>query len=177
MKYFITYGNSDYEKSRERLINEARETKLFDYLKAYQPSDLPSEIISNPIFQYARGGGYWIWKPYIVRNMLSQMKENDILVYADAGCSIYKSTEWNKYFAEMKYYSILAFRIKFANIKYTKKDVIELFNSTNGKMWKHFYQIAATTFIIKKNKESLLFINEWENLCVQDLVLDVPPYY
>lgn len=32
--------------------------------------------------------GYGIWKPYIVNQKLSEIYDNDILVYLDAGCSI-----------------------------------------------------------------------------------------
>ena len=47
-----------------------------------------------------RGGGYWIWKPYIISKMLEQINENDILVYIDAGCHINITKESKQRFNE-----------------------------------------------------------------------------
>ena len=35
-----------------------------------------------------RGGGYWVWKPYIIYKKLKEMEDNDILVYIDSGCTL-----------------------------------------------------------------------------------------
>lgn len=88
MKFLITYGNQNYQKAKERLILEAHQTQQFDVIKAYGPEDLPPQITSNPLFMCEKGGGYWIWKSYIIHDMLSQIKENDIIIYVDAGCNL-----------------------------------------------------------------------------------------
>ena len=36
-----------------------------------------------------RGGGYWVWKPWIIVDTLRQMKENDVLVYVDSGQTVF----------------------------------------------------------------------------------------
>ena len=38
-----------------------------------------------------RGGGYWIWKLDIIKQAFSKIKENDIIVYLDSGCTLNKS--------------------------------------------------------------------------------------
>jgi hypothetical protein len=38
-----------------------------------------------------RGGGFWIWKPYIIHDAINKVNPNDILVYADAGCTLNNS--------------------------------------------------------------------------------------
>ncbi|TLE03345.1 hypothetical protein [Helicobacter japonicus] len=36
-----------------------------------------------------RGFGYWCWKPYIILKTLEQLENNDILLYADIGCTFH----------------------------------------------------------------------------------------
>ena len=36
-----------------------------------------------------RGGGYWVWKPLIVREALCGLEDGDVLLYCDAGCTLH----------------------------------------------------------------------------------------
>ncbi len=174
MNYFITYGNDLYQKSKTRLVNEAREVGIFDKIRPYSPDDLPKKITQNPLYQSPKGGGYWIWKPYIIGHALSELNDNDILIYTDAGCSVNKHKEWEKYLDLMKNHDILVFRINCINREYTKHKVIDLFTPTNGHMWKNMYMVAGTVLFIKKTPFSVHFIAEWESLCLNsELVSDV----
>ena len=175
MKFLITYGNQNYQKAKERLILEAHQTQQFDVIKAYGPEDLPPQITSNPLFMCEKGGGYWIWKSYIIHDMLSQIKENDIIIYVDAGCNLYPTDQWNHYFAIMQKYDLLAFCINCINKRFIKKDVIEYFTPNNGETWKHFYQIAGGILFVKKTDFSLNFTLNWKELSSSNLVADVPP--
>lgn len=69
---FITYGNSTYEKSKQRIIKEAQNLNLFNQIIAYGPDNLSNEIKLSPLFQYKKGGGYWIWKSYIIKETLKK---------------------------------------------------------------------------------------------------------
>ena len=91
---FITFGSHDnYIDAGIRLINQASDLKIFNDIKLYSKDDLESDInfwnknkdfiINNP-----RGFGYWIWKPYLIKKSMDQMKDNDILLYLDCGCEI-----------------------------------------------------------------------------------------
>lgn len=171
---FITYGNSTYEKSKQRIIKEAQNLNLFNQIIAYGPDNLSNEIKLSPLFQYKKGGGYWIWKSYIIKETLKKMDEGDILFYADAGCSLFPSKQWEKYFSYLKKTSILVFKINCLNYRYIKNNVINAFKKTNGNYWHYSYQIAATTFFIKKNEFTTKFIEEWCNYCTPEFILDVP---
>ena len=90
MIHLITYGDEVFQNSKKRLSNEARRTGWFDTLTVYGPSNIDNnfkEQFKN-IFNDKKGGGFWIWKPYFIKKRLSQINENDILIYLDVGCSI-----------------------------------------------------------------------------------------
>jgi hypothetical protein len=89
MNYFITYGDSNYSKSKKRLLKEAIEFG-FDICKTYSKTDLSEDFIrlTYPYINYKRGGGYWIWKAFILNDIFSKMHDGDVVTYLDAGCRI-----------------------------------------------------------------------------------------
>lgn len=95
MKYFLTFsgGAKNYYDAGIRIMNQARNIKLFDSLIHITDNDLKndpefwpkhSQFIENNKIGY----GYWIWKPYIIKKTMEKLKDNDILLYCDAGCEI-----------------------------------------------------------------------------------------
>ena len=50
------------------------------------PKDLHEEFVHENarILKQLRGGGYWLWKPYIIRKTLEGLGEEDFLCYCDA---------------------------------------------------------------------------------------------
>eukprot|EP00966_Prymnesium_polylepis_P200544 4646765-Prymnesium_polylepis.1 len=45
------------------------------------------ELISA-LEREARGGGYWLWKPLVVREALHALADGEALLYCDAGCTL-----------------------------------------------------------------------------------------
>lgn len=88
--HFATYGDIRFERSRTRIVTEARGTGWFDKATAYTPETLSEEYKHSPFWEMRnqRGGGYWTWKFDVIRQELRGMQEGDVLVYADAGCTI-----------------------------------------------------------------------------------------
>ena len=104
-RYFCTYGDDNFIKSRERIINVARITGLFDECFFYSNLNLPGneflkkKIESSFFLEVAsseRIGGCGLWKPYIILKTLEELNNGDILVYSDAGCKI--ETDKNLFF-------------------------------------------------------------------------------
>ena len=90
--HFITYGNYKFAQAKNRLLKEAEEFGEFKTIKGYGPEDLPREFLKNysEILQLSRGGGYWIWRPIILKAKLEAMNDGEFLIYLDAGCKLNK---------------------------------------------------------------------------------------
>ena len=95
----VIFGNKLFTNQLHRLNHEASDTRWFNNIFIETPETIGGLISeNNNIFEYERGFGYWIWKPYIILNRLKKMKDGDILVYLDAGSSIINNDkEKNKY--------------------------------------------------------------------------------
>lgn len=90
MIHFITYGDEKYERQKLELGKIVRDSLWFDHVSIYGPTDLHPTFVENnsEILKHAIGGGYWIWKPYIIMKKLNEINDDDILIYLDAGCSL-----------------------------------------------------------------------------------------
>ena len=92
MIHLISYGDDIYKNSKKRLEKEALNTGWFDSVTVYGPEILDNNFKNKfkEVLSHSKGAGYWIWKNYIIKKKLSEINDNDILIYLDAGCSINK---------------------------------------------------------------------------------------
>jgi hypothetical protein len=129
MIHLITYGSCRFATSRERLYNEAVSTGWFDSVTKYTEDDLDVDFKKHfkSILSESRGGGYWIWKPYLIRKKLGELSDNDILIYLDAGCSINTlgKNRFNEYIELLNNVnaSIISFQMVHEEKKYTTKEI------------------------------------------------------
>ena len=109
-KVFIAYADAARAYSLKRIGRQARRLRIFDEVILYTPADLSEEIKTHPLMQYRRGGGYWIWKPWLIQQTLREHAPGDIVVYVDAGSTLRKSPEWERLFELMDRYDTLCFQ-------------------------------------------------------------------
>jgi len=180
---FLTFGgpSRNYHDAVKRICNEALQFNIFDSIIGLTDLHLKNHanfytrhkqfMETNP-----RGYGYWIWKPYIVQQQLASMNENDILVYADAGCvmNINGVRRMHEYFEMVNNseYGILSFQLEHSEKTWSKMDLIEYLgvhehSNTN--------QCISGVFIIRKCKHTTDLVNKWyETCCNYDLISDTP---
>lgn len=187
-KIFISYGDDSFRDELKRIGGEAKKLGIFDAILLLTPDKLPVFIKSSPLMGFKRGGGFWVWKPYVIWEILQKYDEGDIVVYADAGCCLRKSMEWEHYFNEVKITNTILFHYRedfdygWKNIfncgstkikHWTKKNTLSHFDKLFGNQgWREFNKIWAG-FIICRGRNNLL-IKEWltTTLMRPDLIID-----
>jgi hypothetical protein len=180
--HFITFASSSFRGALKRIKSEAETFGIFDSITCITENELPEEYRQKyGLVEGSRGYGYWIWKSYITKLHLDRIAENDILLYADAGCSF--NPEGTKRFIE--YLNILshskksnlAFQLAdYPEKTYTKGDLFKYFEVEQNEEIKNSGQLIATVFFIKKNSKSTRLIDDWYSICHQhpNLVNDTP---
>lgn len=170
---FITYGDAGYEAAKAKIVHEAKDTGEFEEIYAYGREDLSGELLSSDIINIKRGGGLWSWKPDIILSTMERAQDGDIIVYCDAGCTLYPSKEWRQYWKKMENHDILAQRIFQRTDHWTRKEILDLFAS-NGKNWPKCFQYQATP-MFKVSEFSKQFVREWRDLMIANpkLAMDV----
>jgi len=177
---FITYGTSEYALHKKHLLNLAHKSNFFDECYSFGPKDISPEFYKKhkEIFQFKKGGGYWIWKFQIIKQCLDQLKDGDVLIYSDSGSSLNKTGEVRlKNYIDMinsSNYSMIRFKIDYLEKYWTTKEIFDFFNISLDSEIANSNQYLAGHLIMKKTKsliEQLEKFNElleFNNLLITD---------
>lgn len=174
---FISYGDSNFEKSRNRIFNEAKECDLFQKIKIYSEKDLSEEFKRDfsYLLKFKRGGGYWVWKFFLFVDILNSTKEDDWIVYADCGCKIYKERKYQLHQLienmEKEDKVLNAFQMHYIEKQFTKNDLFDFFQCLNSEEIKNSGQFYAGIIIFKNCKETIEFFNACYKLILQNQAL------
>ena len=165
--HLISYSTPSYFKSQKRLEKSALKygidnvinlniiwLRLFNY----------SFIRSNKLhFSYKKGGGYWLWKPYIILKSLYRLKENDILIYLDSGIEIINPV--TPLVDLCLGQNIILFSLEsHLNKDWTKKDAFYIMDCDTNNYFMS-YQLVGGIMVLKKNKTIINFIKRWLKYC------------
>lgn len=182
----LAFATQDLKRSVNRLQKQAEESLYYDLIKIFNPNDFDDKLkiyINNLLKKNKkRGYGFWFWKPYLIKKMMNNINDNDIIHYIDVGCHIIKNknkkfNEYLNFLIEEKNW-ILPFQYYFdenqrnnginyperQEYKYTKSDLLKYFNFINSKEITDTPQFWAGNIFIKKNHESKEFLSEWINI-------------
>jgi hypothetical protein len=126
------------------------------------------ELLDQP-----RGAGYWLWKPYIILEVLNHLSENDILFYIDSGDTFISGTK-NKIDELMKDRDIVISTSFFTQKDYTKRDCFHFMNCDEEKYW-NAHQAEAGILVFKNNLKTKGFVYEWLNYCKDPRIISDAP--
>jgi hypothetical protein len=166
MRYFITYGDDKFKSSRERICRQATEMNVFNSVKYFTPLDI-DDTFKQKVGKYwnePRGGGLWLWKPYIIQKTLEKLNNGDFLIYCDSGCHL-----------DLRGRDILLDYFKFLD----KKSIIQIVHPYKEREWTineiyDYFEVKkddslqkwAGFQIIKKSEISIKFYSEYYNIAL-----------
>lgn len=164
MRVFLaSFADSRYGNYLEAMRKGAVRSGFFDQIELYCEKDLDTDfLVKNGDFirNHRRGYGYWIWKPQVCLQTFRKMQPDDILVYADAGCTInYRGKDkFDEYIATTQKEGAIAFQFHHLERTWTKGD---LFQHLNTWEFADTGQYHATFFFLKKNETNQIFLETW----------------
>jgi len=187
--YGISYASRHFQNRYTNILNLGNNCGLFNEFKCFTENDIDENFKQKYKEVWnQRGGGYWIWKPYIISKMLEQMKDNDILVYIDAGCHINITSEsknrFNKYIEIINNSKsgLLRFQLTHREKNYTNKKTIEYFKTKfniNDEIMNEYlnnFQLVGGIQIIKNTQFTIDFFNKVLEVLNDDMNLFTDKY-
>lgn len=170
-RVFISFGGpaSNYHNRVHSIGEQAKSTSWFTDVHTFTEADLIKDsefwgVNGEFMSKHCRGFGYWLWKPYIIYKTLQSLNDDDILVYADAGCTI--NISGSKRFEEYiqllndSPFGLVCFQLGGCQEKvYTKNAVFQHFQPTESQIESD--QIMATVCLIRKTSFSKALVQEW----------------
>jgi hypothetical protein len=183
-KWFITFGGptENYHNAVKRICQEASGFDVFDETIGYTEQDLMSDDSFWSKHRYfiesnaCQGYGFWLWKPYLTKKTLERMNDNDILLYADAGCYMNKDGKARL----LEYFNMLNTNETIGNISFqmvhleelfTKMDILDYYNAIDPTIMKSG-QIVGGVFVLRKCQHTIELIDKWYDGCCRYHLLD-----
>ena len=183
--YFTTFADSRLQPTLKRIVSEAKDSNFFDGIFPFNEFSLGREFerkFGHRINYKTRGYGYWVWKPTIIIDALSKIKEGEFLLYTDAGCSFnkkgFKKLQEYTTLAEGSDLGILAVVLEDNKLEkmFTKGDLFNFLEVREEPMVYNTPQIQSGLILIRKSEKSKQFLKEWQDVYLADrnLVNDSP---
>jgi hypothetical protein len=181
MLYFLVYNDNTHLFALQKLLESVKTYGKQFQIIVFDKNNIDSEFKSkyNNILNFRRGGGYWLWKPYIINELLKKMNDNDIVFYLDA--NYYFVEEFTKLYEDyMKDNDFIVWRNKpneqtWFMKNWCKMDVIQKYNMYNKIFIDNIEDCWAGAMLVKKTNNTVKYIQEWlDRCCIYEDITDSP---
>jgi hypothetical protein len=175
--YLASFSTPNFSKSHAILDKSARKNGINDIFHYTFETDIKGTAFhekNQAIFDFKKGIGFWLWKPYLILESLKKMPENGILVYADSGLEIMKPLDDVLEICE-KQEDIVFFQAHgYKNKVATHRDTFVLMDCDTPPY--HDAEMVQASFILfKKTKKTIQFVEEWLSYCENiNIISDLP---
>lgn len=169
----INYADERFAKQQKYNAKTAYSIGRADKVIQYGYLDLDDEFKNKNknILSQARGGGYWIWKPYIILKTLNEIADyGDYVLYCDSGSYFVNKIEHLIKAMEKENTDIMSFELPLMEKQWTKKETFVLMESDNYDV-ANSNQILATFILVKKSNRSIDFIKEYLKYCCNEKIV------
>jgi len=158
--HFISYASGRFIRRAAVLREVLLNNNWFTTFTIKNETDLEENFKNRyrDILDQPRGGGYWLWKSEIIRQKLKEINENDILVYADGGCTLnltnHSKPRFDQYIDMCNDNDMLRFILDHNENKYTNSTTINYFKTKYNidEIHTRNGQLMATVIIVKNTQ-------------------------
>lgn len=156
-----------WSRGRQRLeiLNKFEEVKSIKIISEKDLYEYCPEIHKHKdfILKSKKGYGYYIWKMFLTKKLMSFIPENDIIFYVDLGCSYNYNENSKKRFSDYCNYAYehgsLFFKLRSIEKKFTKMDTyFRVFE--NDKTHLESKQMMGGVYFLKNIEQNKNIINE-----------------
>lgn len=155
----VTYSDEHMSKAKELCWRSAMRHGCNDF-DCYWPFNIDSKFKAKneKVLSQDRGSGYWLWKPYVINDSMSEMKDGDILIYSDAGVEFVNNVD---HIISVMDQDIFLFTNGWSHMDWCKMDVIKKIYPDQKPEDK---QVQASVIFFRVNDKTRAFVKEWLEL-------------
>ena len=179
MYYFLIYDDETHTSYLNQLIKSIHQYgSEFNIIKFHKNDiDIEFKLKNNHILTLERGGGYWLWKPYIINEVMNQINHGDIIYYLDS--KYYFIEPFKKLLYKLRLNDIIVWKNKpneqvWYMKNWCKMDVILKYNMYDTVFHKNAEDCWAGSIIIRKTTKTSQYIKEWLYMCSYENITDSP---
>jgi hypothetical protein len=174
--WLVCYANRRYAAAQRYLVRSAKRFG-FDQIYAFNKRQLRQTdffrqhraILSAPC-----GGGYWLWKPFYIAQVLQMAAPGDVVVYNDSGSEFIADPRPLIDICRRESVPMLFQTHNHLNLNWTKRDCLVGMGCDLPRF--HFaQQLLGACQLYPRNEAGLEFVNSWLNYCCQPKLLTDAP--
>lgn len=182
--HLVSYATARFLRSQKKLGRSALRHGI-DVVRAWDRSALEETVFYQEykaVLDLPRGGGYWLWKPFIIEDILRDVSPGDIVVYSDAGIDIIGDLS-PLFTLCLEKGGILLFGGHYDDVgapgpnlcaKWTKRDCFVLMQCDEARY--HEAQMLDASFVVlAKTARVQTLVHEWLRCCGDDRLLTDRP--
>jgi hypothetical protein len=186
--WFLSFANSALDglirSPLKRIRRQAEAMGVFeDRIRVWTENDLDEDFrvkMKDRLIPGSRGYGYWCWKPQIVLQLLREMKDGDVLLYADAGCHLNPRgiPRLMDYFNLAREHGIVAFQARsmdgsrkddltqhfLPDGEWCKGDLLDNFGVRDNAAVVNTGQLGGTAFLVRRDAGAERFFMEFRQV-------------
>ena len=171
MHYFLVYNDNTHVNHLRKLIQSVEKYGSEFKIIIFNKSSMDGEFVkkNKRILDSKRGGGYWLWKPYIINEVLKKINHDDIIFYLDA--KFYFIDDISKLYSDyMVDHDLLIWKNKpnepdYLMKNWCKMDVIVKYKMVNKVFNENVIECWAGAMVVKKSDNTLMYMKEWLDMC------------
>jgi len=171
---FVTYGDEKFRHSVSRISKEMK--SVCENQLIYNETDIDDlfKLKSNIDWRSSRGGGYWLWKPYILSQALQSVETNESILYCDSGCCVENDLLLRKNIelfiqSDKEIYAFKMNNFDRSEVQWTSRTVLERFQVRSCDV--NDGQIQATAFLLKNTPAVKSIVKKWLNVAINEPML------
>ncbi len=174
--YLASYadGPEVFFKNQNVLAHSAL-NKGIDFILNYRRSHLEPGFVKQhaAILNQKKGAGFWLWKPWVILNVLKSIPENAILIYSDTGLLFHKPI--NPLVELAKKEDIILFEYDINKyvadpIHIAKREIFIQLDCDTEKCH-HGRHLWAGFAIFRNTYKSRAFVKKWLQFCTHEKLL------
>lgn len=173
----INYANEKFRGAQKMNTKKAYQfgaDRVIEYNEHSLPQDFQEK--NKDILCAVRGGGYWLWKPYIILDAFEQIEEGDYLIYTDSGSAFIRPIRLLLDAMDREGTDVMCFSLTPPCLerKYSKRDALILMDCDRAE-YIETPQIASGYIVVKKTERVRALLGEFLSY-IQDrrIVTDDP---
>ena len=146
-----------------------------DKVYEFTPDDIDEEFKSKneTILSAKKGNGYWLWKPYFIDRVLSEIQSGDWIVYAD--CGLFYQNSVREYISALEKNNIygVCHKSSYKETLFTKRDAFVLMG-LDMEAYTDSCQRGGI-LALQKNDNNINMVKEWLHFGQDErIITDMP---
>ena len=171
MLYFLLYNDNTHDDYLKKLVESIQKYGPDFKIIIFDKKMIDNAFVTkhDDILKCQRGGGYWLWKPYIINDTLHSLNDGDIVFYLDS--AYYFIDNFTDFCLDSLATSdVVVWKNKpneptFYMKNWCKMDVIMNFNLFDIVFSNNAEDCWGGALLLKKTRKTVEYIQEWLDIC------------